>query len=112
MVLQEVFVMRKIRYERVFGCIVLPVLVVICFLAFRQNSNAEMIEGRVDDVVAYESVLVQKGDTLWSIAEANMQGASNAEIRAYVDEIADLNDISPMYIKAGKYIIVPKYNMI
>ncbi len=103
--------MTKIRYGRVFGCIVLPIMLVVCFLCFQHNSRAERIEGKIDDVIAYESVLVRKGDTLWSIAEANMQGASNAEIRAYVDEIAELNEISPTYIKAGKYIIVPKYNV-
>ncbi len=103
--------MRKIRYGRVFCFIVLPVLLVVCFFAVQRNSSAEMVEGKIDDVIAYESVLVRKGDTLWSIAEANMNGASDAEICAYVDEIADLNDISPMYIKAGKYIIVPKYNV-
>lgn len=104
--------MKKIRYGRVLGFIVLPLFLLFCFIVLQRTSSAKMIEGRIDDVVAYESVLIHKGDTLWAIASENMKGASNAEIRAYVDEIARLNEISPMYIKAGSYIIVPKYHLI
>lgn len=101
--------MRKICYGKIVVCILLPVIVLVCCISFYKNSEAESRGNKVDDVVAYESVLVCEGDTLWSIAEANLSNPTDAEIRDYVKEIAAINKISETSIHTGNYIIVPKY---
>ncbi len=104
--------MRRIRYGRVFVFIILPIMAILFFTAFHKDTKAQHAEGRLTDIVAYESVMVHKGDTLWDIAEANLKDPTMAEIRDYVDEIAELNRISPGYLKSGKHIIIPKYNLV
>lgn len=102
--------MRNICLKKLFVMIGLPVLVLVCCIAVCKNSEAESTGDKVDDVVAYESVLICKGDTLWSIAEANLETPSDAEVRAYVEEIASLNGISSTSrIHTGNYVLIPKY---
>lgn len=101
--------MRYMNYRKIFCCIVVPVIILICCVSFCINTNAETTGDRVDDVVSYESVLICKGDTLWSIAKANLQDPTDAEIQEYVDEIASINNISPTHIHTGNYILLPKY---
>lgn len=101
--------MKKIHFGKLIIGILLPVLVLICCISFYKNSEAESRADKVDDVVAYESVLICDGDTLWSIAEANLNEPTDAEIRDYVKEIAAINKISETNIHTGNYIIIPKY---
>ena len=51
------------------------------------------------------SVTVETGDSLWSIATDHIEKGKN--IRSYVYEIADLNDIEDNTIYAGQTILVP-----
>lgn len=102
--------MKTIHYGKLFFSIALPALILICCMSFGKSTDAESRGDKVDDVVAYESVLICKGDTLWSIAEANLDHPTNAEIRDYVEEIASINRISTKTIHTGNYILVPKYN--
>lgn len=103
--------MKKINYGKVFLCVIFPVLVFVCCISFYKSIGAESKGNKVDDVVAYESVLVRKGDTLWSIAKENLDQPSDAEVRDYVNEIANINNISPTNIHAGNYVIVPRYSI-
>ncbi len=89
--------------------VMLPVFVLACFISACQSSKAQNTGDRTDDVVAYESVLICRGDTLWTIAEANLDHPTAAEIRQHVKEIAELNDISPAHIHAGNYLLIPRY---
>ena len=101
--------MKEIRYRRLCIYIMLPVILLMCCIILCSRTNAESIGERVDDVVSYESVLVCKGDTLWSIAETNLDHPTNAEIIAYIDEIAAINGISSDNIHTGNYILLPRY---
>jgi nucleoid-associated protein YgaU len=53
---------------------------------------------------AYESVTVQPGDTLWSIAAERYP---NADTREKVDEIERANGLSDPFIRAGQDLRVP-----
>lgn len=101
--------MKNMNYKKVFVCLILPFLVLVCCVAFCKNTEAESRGDKVDDVAAYESVLICKGDTLWSIAEANLDRPTDAQIRDYVEEIVSLNNISNHQIHTGNYILVPRY---
>lgn len=101
--------MKKICMCKYFIMIIVPVFILLCCVFICKDSEAESTGDKIDDVVAYESVLVCKGDTLWSIAEANLDQPTKAEICAYVEEIAAINSISSANIHAGNYILIPKY---
>lgn len=56
----------------------------------------------------YQSIRVNAGDTLWSIADSYMDG-SDMDREAYMKEIKRINHITEKDLQAGSYIIVPSY---
>ncbi len=97
--------------KKVSFLLMFPVFVLVCCMSACQSSEAQSMGDRTKDVVTYESVLICKGDTLWTIAEANLDQPTAAEIREHVKEIAELNDISPSHIHAGNYLLIPRYKV-
>ncbi|MCM1244217.1 MAG: LysM peptidoglycan-binding domain-containing protein [Roseburia sp.] len=103
--------MRKLNLIKIFTVIVLPVflLAISCFF-LSKNTEAESRGDKVDDVVAYESVLICKGDTLWSLASERLDEPTNAEIQSYIEEIVSINHMSSSQIHTGNYILIPRYD--
>lgn len=101
--------MKQIHYRRLFLYVVAPIIVIACCFFLGSRSNAESTEEAVEHILCYESVLIHKGDTLWSIAESRMEEPTHAEIQEYVREIASINQITSSRIHAGKYIVLPIY---
>ena len=56
----------------------------------------------------YTSIEVKYGETLWSIAEQNMDG-HYSDINAYIKEVQKINHLADDQIKAGQYIIIPYF---
>lgn len=108
----EVFVMQHntiLNLNKTVFYIAVPLITLTCAILFFTNIRAESTTKRIDDVVRYESVLICRGDSLWSIARANLNHPTNTEIRAYVDEIVSLNKLTCTKIHTGNYILVPRY---
>lgn len=57
----------------------------------------------------YTSIQVQSGDTLWSIADAYIDGYTITKLE-YISEVCKLNGICEDEIHAGDYIVVPYYS--
>lgn len=57
----------------------------------------------------YTSVLVEQGDTLWSIAQENMT-PEYERIEEYIREVRSLNHLCGDHIYAGEYLTLPKYH--
>lgn len=57
----------------------------------------------------YTSVLVEQGDSLWSIAQENMT-PEYERIEEYIREVRSLNHLCGDHIHAGEYLILPKYH--
>ncbi len=57
----------------------------------------------------YTSIQVQKGDTLWSIADTYITD-EYADKNAYIEEICTINHISGSIIHSGQYLTVPYYS--
>lgn len=57
----------------------------------------------------YTSILVEQGDTLWSIAQENMT-PEYERIEEYIGEVRSLNHLCGDYIRAGEYLALPKYH--
>ena len=57
----------------------------------------------------YTSIQVQKGDTLWHIANAYMT-EEYADVNEYIEEICSINHIEACEIHSGQYLTIPYYS--
>lgn len=57
----------------------------------------------------YTSIMVEKGDTLWSIALENMT-PEYERIEEYIKEVRSLNHLYGDDIHAGAYLTLPRYH--
>ena len=57
----------------------------------------------------YTSIMVESGDTLWSIALENMT-PEYERIEEYINEVRRLNHLCGDNICAGEYLILPRYH--
>lgn len=53
----------------------------------------------------HDTVFVNAGDTLWSIAKNNMP--ENSDIREYISELKSLNELNGSSIRTGQKLILP-----
>lgn len=84
---------------------------IIFFLSFTANvflSNAKADVKNVD-YKYYRSILIEAGDSLWSIAEENM-GVEYIDSSVYVAEVKNINHLQDDNITAGNYLIIPYYS--
>ena len=98
-------VLEAIFNKKVFGFIAIVVLILILSSFMSQTVMAEKNTTRKKTVV---SVLIQPGDTLWSIA-SDYYTEEYDSISTYIEEIKKSNGLYTEVIHAGKYIIVPHY---
>lgn len=56
----------------------------------------------------YTSILVEKGDTLWGIAEKYMTEEYKST-QEYIDEVLEINDMNTNIIVDGTYLLIPYY---
>ena len=73
---------------------------ILCLGTFAMGGEKD-----VQTTTYYECVQVQKGDTIWEIAEEyKMDGE---DIEHMIDEIMELNGMKNANVRAGESIIVP-----
>ena len=91
----------------VFNLVAIIVLVaaIMCSVGFVVSAKSDKSSSDINTY--YQSVRVESGDTLWSIATEYCPDTQ--EISDYIDEIKSINSIKNDTIKAGDYIIVSIY---
>lgn len=57
----------------------------------------------------YTSILIENGDTLWSLAE-KYADEHYADTQAYIDEVIFINHLNSTEITEGNYLVVPYYS--
>lgn len=57
----------------------------------------------------YKSIQIQKGDTLWSIAQ-EYNTYDTKTIKAYIQEIKSINNLDSTTIHEGGYLMVPYHS--
>jgi hypothetical protein len=96
----------KPRLTRRGRLLLLGLLVALTFAAFslcRVSGNADTSGART--ATSYPKVVVQPGDTLWSIARAAHPGQ---DPRGYVQRIVDLNGLPSSDVRTGQVLSLPK----
>ncbi len=63
-----------------------------------------------DEYKYYTSIEIEKGDTLWSIADTYMDAAHYASRSDYISEVMSLNHMGDSSIVSGQNLIVPYYS--
>lgn len=105
---------NKIRRQRELRKNILLAVLTICLvitLSFTVNSflsNAESGNKNVE-FKYYKSIVVEKGDTLWSIASETMN-SDYEDTEACVKEIMEMNGLHGDEITAGSHLIIPYFS--
>lgn len=58
--------------------------------------------------VYYEEILIQSGDTLWSLAEKYNAGSMST--KDYVEYIMEFNHMKSDFIKQGSHLVIPVFS--
>lgn len=58
----------------------------------------------------YKSIEISKGDTLWSIANENIDTDHYKSVQEYVNEIKEMNSMKTDHIISGSCLIIPYYS--
>lgn len=98
---------RNNKHRVVFSLVAIVVLAVaiMCSVGFVVSAKSDKALSDTDSY--YQSIRVDSGDTLWSIATEYCPDTQ--EISDYIEEIKSINNIKTNTIKAGDYIIVSIY---
>ena len=83
--------------------IILTLLIVICIFSNNSYSNVK---------VSYKTIFTSKGDTLWSIAENEINNNnyySNEDIRKVVFELKKINNLDTNILSEGTELKIPIY---
>ena len=86
-------------------------LVVLCLLTIFSSVffTAKVASAKnTDQSCRYESIMIENGDSLWSIASEHAYVGQ--DIRSYISEIKKVNSLSDDNIHAGNHLIVPVYD--
>lgn len=94
---------KKIRIKNKFRfilsiCIMLSFLYPVIMYAIDKN-NVELVD------ISMSKIYVEKGDTLWAIAERNLP--PRTDVRNFINEIKELNNLESVLIREGDIILVP-----
>lgn len=102
---------RQLRRRIITALIMLSVIVFLAiFLSFSFMSDAKVDDSH-KQYRYYTSITVSSGDTMWSIAEANMDPLHYNNVEAYVADIASINRIcTDAQLNAGSDLIIPYYS--
>lgn len=98
---------RERRKNILLTVLTLCLVISLSFMADGFLSNAETDSSQVE-FKYYKSIMVEQGDTLWSIV--NDYIGTDVDTEAFVNEIRQLNGIHGDMITTGSYLVVPYYS--
>ena len=97
---------RMVISKRMLTGIVLAAVILCVGFTGAQRIKASEISGRTE---IYQSIRIESGDSLWSIAEAYHE-EENLSTADYMEKLAELNHLKKdASIHAGQYLLVPVY---
>ncbi len=79
--------------------------IIILLFIFTFTSNAINKNKAAMNNVILKEIQIESGDTLWDIAKENI--SNEEDIRNYIYEIIEINNLKNVNIHAGETIVVP-----
>lgn len=99
------FIMQK---KNIMYTITILLMVLLSCSIFFLRNNSYAASNTTDKTLCYKPVMVEQGDSLWSIANENLSPEWDST-EEYVAAIRKLNSLHDSKIKAGTYISIPYY---
>lgn len=97
--------------ERVLLTICIAALVTIGSSAMLTKATTrEEVQNQKIYYKYYTQIEIQSGDSLWTIAGKYMKNGPYKSRTEYINEVAELNQLSGTMIIKGQYLIVPYYD--
>jgi hypothetical protein len=106
---------NRLRRQREMRKNILMFLMTVCLIitcsislnGFRSNAKDDSVKTAYK---YYKSIMVERNDTLWSIAEEYNDKDHYDSIKDYIKEVMQINSLSDDEIHYGDYLIVPYYD--
>lgn len=102
---------QQVLYQRIAVCFITACIII--FSVLLGSSIIAAGKSKASDEYTsfkyYTSIEVEKGDTLWSIANEYMS-AEYDSVQAYIDEVKELNRLGADDIHSGQYLMIPYYS--
>lgn len=57
----------------------------------------------------FKSIVIQEGDSLWSLAERHIDSESETAVKEYIKELKQINQLESETIQTGEHLIIPYY---
>ena len=100
---------REIRNKIIYtvltrGIVLVAVLSLHSITSQAQDENVEVT------YKYFTNMEVEQGDSLWNIAQENIDYNFYDSIQEYVDEVIDMNNLSDETIVAGQSIVIPYFS--
>ena len=91
--------------------LILTLITITCIVFLMLSVRSAEAEKREDAerYKYYTSIVVDPGESLWSIAEEHMT-EEYANVYDYVSEIAEINHLKSEYLEAGRELCIPYYS--
>ncbi len=97
---------RKNAIRRRFVSVIILAVIFTLFVSITSVGAAEKKEEQT--YINYMSVQIMPGDSLWSIANTYCYDC-NMDVKTYIKELKELNNLSSDTIHSGNYLIVFYY---
>lgn len=100
---------REIRNKIIYTILTLGIVLVAVLSLHSITSQAQ--DENVEVTYKYfTNMEVEQGDSLWNIAQENINYNFYDSIQEYVDEVIDMNNLSDETIVAGQSIVIPYFS--
>ena len=100
---------REIRNKIIYTGLTLGIVLVAVLSLHSITSQAQ--DENVEVTYKYfTNMEVEQGDSLWNIAQENIDYNFYDSIQEYVDEVIDMNNLSDETIVAGQSIVIPYFS--
>lgn len=100
---------RNTRKRRSLCCVILLISLIsgsiITYKAVTAREHQELLAAE-SMITSYQSIQIQPGDSLWSIADTYMQDPYE-DIRDYMQTIKEINCMKDDQLRSGDYLIIP-----
>lgn len=98
-------ILRKLSFT-----IITAVFVTIIALSvFSLSAKAKSTQG-ADDYKYYTSHMIMPGESLWSIAQENIDYVHYESVQNYIEEINFINGMANSELQIGDYILIPYFS--
>ena len=103
---------RKKQVRRNILILILSTIILSSLLVFFASISIQASDMEHQQQVSYKyfkSIYISQGDTLWSIAEANIDEHYSSQ-KEYINEVKRMNSLTSDHIECGSYLIVPYFS--